>query len=101
MAELLSEAERKVFHTAVATLLYLSEWARPGIMTVVAILCTRVTRATTEDHQKLERALGYLKWTTDYMLQLKLCGILKLEIYMDAAFASHVDSKSHSGTPRT
>jgi hypothetical protein len=53
-----------------------------------------VTRATTEDHQKLERALGYLKWTTDYMLQLKPCGILKLEIYMDAAFASHVDSVS-------
>mgnify|MGYP007038414176 CR=1 FL=1 len=49
-AELLPEAERKVFHTAVARLLYLSKRARPDIMTVVAFLCTRVTRATTEDH---------------------------------------------------
>jgi hypothetical protein len=48
-AELLSEAERKVFHIAVARLLYLSKRARPDIMTVVAFLCTRVTRAMTED----------------------------------------------------
>ncbi len=66
-------------------------------MTVVAFLCTRVTRATTEDRQKLERVLGYLKGTADYTLQLKPCGILQLEVYVDAAFASHVDSKSQSG----
>jgi hypothetical protein len=68
-AELLTEAERKVFHTAVARLLYLSKRARPDIMTVVAFLCTRVIRATTEDCQKLERILGYLKRTKDYTLQ--------------------------------
>ncbi len=37
-AELLSEAERKKFHTVVARLLYLSKQARPDIMTVVAFL---------------------------------------------------------------
>ncbi len=31
------------------------------------------------------------------MLQLKLHGLLQLEVYVDAAFASHVDSKSQSG----
>jgi hypothetical protein len=96
-AELLSEAQRKMFHTVVARLLYLSKRARPDIMTVVALLCTRVMRATTEDRKKLERVLGYLKGTADYTLQLKPRGILQLEVYMDAAFASHVDSKSQSG----
>ncbi len=60
-------------------------------------MCTRVTRATTKDRQKLEHVLGYLKRTRDYTLRLKPHGILKLEVYVDAAFASHVDSKSQSG----
>jgi hypothetical protein len=93
-AELILVAERKVFHTAVARLLYLSKRARPDIMTVVAFLCTRVTRAMTEDCQKLERVLGYLKGMEDYKLTLKLRDILRLEVYVDAAFASHIDSKS-------
>jgi hypothetical protein len=92
-----SGSEWKVFHTAVARLLYLSKRARPDIMTVVAFLCTQVMRAMTEDHQKLERVLGYLKGMVDYMLMLKLHGILRLEVYMDAAFASLVDSKSQTG----
>jgi hypothetical protein len=66
-------------------------------MMVVAFLCTRVTRAMTEDYQKLERVSGFLKGTVNYTLQLKLRGILQLEVYVDAAFASHVDSKSQSG----
>ncbi len=96
-AELLSEAERRKFHTAVARLLYLSKRSRPDIMMVVAFLCTGVMRATTEDRQKLERVLGYLKGTADYTLQLKPRSVLQLEVYVDAAFASHADSKSQSG----
>ncbi len=95
--ELLSKAEQKKFHTAVARLLYLLKRARPDIMTVVAFLCTRVMRATTENRLKLERVLGYLKGTAGYRLQLKPHGILRLEVYVDAAFASHIDSKSQSG----
>ncbi len=67
--------------------LYLLKRERLDIMTVVAFLCTRVTRATTDDRRKLERAMGYLKETADYTLHLKLCGLLKLEEYVDAAFA--------------
>ena len=48
-ASLLSEAERKQFHTSVAKLLYLSKRARPDILTAVGFLCTRVTRATIQD----------------------------------------------------
>jgi hypothetical protein len=76
MADSLAEAEQKVFHTALVRLLYLSKRARPDIMMVVAFLCTRVTRTMTEDRQKRERILGYLKKMEDYMLQLKLRGLL-------------------------
>lgn len=75
-AKPLLEAEQKVFHTAVARLLHLSKKGRPDIMTVVAFLCTRVTRATIEDCLKLERVMGYLKKTKVSTLQLKLCGLL-------------------------
>ena len=68
--ETLPEAERKVFHTAVARLLYLSKRARPDIMTVVAFLCTRVTRATQQDMQKLSRLLGYLSNTRKQKLTI-------------------------------
>jgi hypothetical protein len=40
-AERLVDAEKKVFHTAVAKLLYLSKRARPDIISVVGFLCTR------------------------------------------------------------
>jgi hypothetical protein len=91
--ELLSEAEWKAFHTTVTRLLFLSKRTRPDIMTVVAFLCTRMMRATT-DCKQLEQVLGYLKRMKDYTLQLKPQGLLQLEIYVDAAFASHADSKS-------
>jgi hypothetical protein len=61
----LTEVNRKVFHTQVAKLLFLSKRARPDILTVVSFLCTRVQTATTEDQAKLNRVLGYLKGTQD------------------------------------
>jgi hypothetical protein len=66
-------------------------------MMVVAFLCTRVTRALMEDHQNLKRVLGYLKKMVSYMLQLKPCGLLQSEVYVDAASASHVHSKFQPG----
>ena len=46
---LLSEGERKRFHTLVAQLLFLSKRARPEISAANGFLCTRVTKATEED----------------------------------------------------
>jgi hypothetical protein len=88
------EVEQKVFHTVMARLLYLSKRASPGIMMLVAFLCTRVTKAMVEDHQKLKRVLGYLKRMADYTLTLKQQDILWLEVYLLAAFTSYIDSKS-------
>jgi hypothetical protein len=95
-AELLDEARRKKFHTEVAKLLYLSKRARPDILMAVSFLCARVTKATVQDRKKLDYLLGYLKGTRDRILILKPSGILKVEAHVDAAFAPHEDSKSHT-----
>lgn len=52
-AKVLVEAERKIFHTAIAKLFYLTTRARPDIMTPTSFLCTRVTKATEQDRIKL------------------------------------------------
>ncbi len=94
----LQESERVFFHSTVAKLLYLSKRARPDILTVVTYLCTRVQNATVEDEKKLVRVLGYLAGTVSRTLLLRAtntdCNIVA---YIDAAYALHGDSKSHTG----
>jgi hypothetical protein len=93
----LAEVDRKVFHTKVAKLLFSSKRARPDILTVVSFLCTRVQTATAEDQAKLNRVLGYLKGTQDRVLLLRNQEKSEVRAYIDAAYALHNDSKSHSG----
>ena len=95
-AVVLNEEERKKFHTLVAKILFLSKRARPEISTANSFLCTRVTKATVEDKRKLYRLLGFLRGTKDVVLTLRPLN-LKLEAYIDASFAPHHDSKSHTG----
>jgi len=96
-ATALQETERKLFHTSVTKLLYLSKRSRPDILTAMGFLCTRVTKATAQDTLKLRRVLGYLKRTKKKTLHLKVGDFRKLAVYVDAAFASHPDAKSQSG----
>jgi hypothetical protein len=64
---------------------------------VVIFLCTRVQDATVEDRDKLDRVLGYLRWTEEYVLVLKPYVEGKITAYVDAAYALHNDSRSHTG----
>jgi hypothetical protein len=96
-AKKLPEVERRFFHRMVAKLLYLSKWARLDILTVISFPCTCVSVATEEDRDKLQYLLGYLSYTRAKKLVIKPEGILKVEAHIDAAFASHQDSISHSG----
>jgi hypothetical protein len=80
----------------VTRLLYLSKRARPNILMEVSFLCTRVSAAMEED-AKLHRLLEYLNHMREKSLILKLQGISTVEPRIDAAFASHQDSKSRSG----
>jgi hypothetical protein len=96
--EKLPEDRRAWFHSVVAKLLYVAKRARPNILTVVIFLCIIVQGATTEDEQKLLRVLGYLKQSCERTLMLRAtdakCNVVA---YMDAAYALHSNSKSHSG----
>jgi hypothetical protein len=96
-AKKLGEVEKKWFHSKTAKLLYLAKRARPDILTAVIFLCTRVQESTYEDKQKLRRVLGYLKGTIDRTLLLRTSKGNEIVAYIDAAYAVHSDSKSHSG----
>jgi hypothetical protein len=50
-----------------------------------------------EDKEKLKRILGYLKGTAEKKLFLHAQKEKKIVVYVDAAYAVHNDSKSHSG----
>ena len=96
-AEELSDTEKRKFHTVVAKLLYLSKRTRADILTAVAFLCTRVKYPTKEDQKKLDRVMGYLSATRDKRLILTCEKDLRVIAYIDAAFGTHSDGKSHSG----
>jgi hypothetical protein len=93
----LAENDRKDFHSRTANFLYLAKRARPDILTVAIFLCTRVQGATVEDQRKLMRVLGYLSGTQEATLILRATRKPVVTAYVDAAYAIHNDSKSHSG----
>jgi hypothetical protein len=93
----LAESDRKDFHSHTAKLLYLAKRARLDILTVAIFLCTRVQGATVEDQRKLMRVLGYLSGTQEATLILRATRKPVVTAYVDAAYAIHNDSKSHSG----
>jgi len=92
--------DRVKFHKTVAQLLYLCKRGRPDIALPVHYLCTRVLDPTVCDDKKLERILGYLNNTFDptWVISKYDNGWNKIEAYIDAAFATHEDGKSQSGT---
>ena len=94
---LLEETRRKRFHSKVAQLLYLGKRIRMDILTAVAFLTTRVTKATEEDDGKLLRVLKYLRGTPDIGLVLDGREGIALEVFADASHAVHDDAKGHSG----
>jgi hypothetical protein len=96
-SEKLSEKERELFHSMTAKILYLAKRARPDVLMIVSYLCTRVTKATQEDKLKLQRLIGYLKQTNTRTLVLRPNNNLRLQVYINAAFALHEDVKSHTG----
>jgi hypothetical protein len=89
-------AKRK-FHTIVAKLLYLAKRARQEILTATSFLCIQVKRPTKADQGKLLRVMGYFKQTQDFQYIIIPTKPLQVIAYIDAAFAAHEDSKSHSG----
>jgi hypothetical protein len=67
----LTDANREIFHSVVAKLLYVSKRGRLDIQLPIAFLCTQVSCSTKQDWSKLKR--------------------------VDASYAVHEDMKSHTG----
>jgi len=88
---------KRLFHTTVAQLLYLSKRTRPDILVATTFLTTRVSEPTEEDIKKLRRVLKYLNGTQDLKLNFAKGDNLSLVAYIDASYAIHYDCKSHTG----
>lgn len=95
---LLDREEHDVFHSIVYRVLYIAKRVLPDILVAVQFLTTRVTKSTKQDMDKLVRILRYVKDLKDPAIYLsaKLAKLV-LRVCADAAFAVHMDGKSHSG----
>ena len=95
--EPLSKDKAKVFHSAVAKLLYLAKRTRPDLLTAIAFLSTRVSKSTYEDEEKLKRVLRYLNGNRGRAIVLEVGDELKVISFVDAGFGIHRDGKSQTG----
>jgi hypothetical protein len=67
-------------------------------MTAVAFLTTRVQKCDADDLKKLTRLLRYLRATRERGVVLEIGDVIRITVYIDAAYGVHMDSgKSHSG----
>jgi hypothetical protein len=93
----LNKAEGEVFHSVCAKLLYVSLRAREDMLLSIAFLCTRVAKSTQQDQTKLKRVLQYIMGSLDDEYILGADDMGKMRSWVDAAFAVHLDMKSHTG----
>ncbi len=90
--------ERKEqFHTTVTQGLFLCKRARPDIAPAIAYLTTQVLEPNQDDWTKLSWIMKYLQQTKEDCLTLQSDGSRTGRWFVDAAFAVHVDFRSHTG----
>ena len=92
----LSEEETELFHSKIASLLFLAKKTRPDILLPVQFLSTRVMKPTVQDAHKLDKLLRYLNSTKHMCLTLTKVDVTSPWIYIDAAYGCYEDEKSHS-----
>ena len=93
----LTQTQAELFHHNVAKLLFLCKRARPDIQTAVAFLTTRVTAPDEDDYKKLGRVMKYLRGTKTMPLTLEADNLQVIKWWIDGAFATHRDMRSHTG----
>ena len=97
----LTPERQKLYHRFTAKLLYASKRVRGDISYAVAFLTTRVQNPNEDDWNKLTRVVGYLKSTLDMCLALEADNANIIKWWVDAAYAVHVDCRSHTGATMT
>jgi hypothetical protein len=91
------------FHSFVARALFAMKRARPDIQTGIAFLSGRTHQPTEQDWFKLKKLMRFMKRTANDVLTLEAGkgeGIT-LDWHLDAAYAVHMDYKSHTGATLT
>jgi len=94
---LLEGKEFDTFQSIVAKLLYVAIRLRLDMLLPVAFLCTRVTKSTKQDQMKLKHVLEYVKGSIDLVYTMGAESLNKVQSWVDAAYAVHLDMKSHTG----
>ena len=94
---LLDDTKADVYHSVVQKLMYVCKRARPDIEPALSYLCTKVSRPTNQDQDKLNRLLDFIRGTLDDRRVIGATSLNEMVTWVDAAFASHMDKKSHTG----
>ena len=94
---LLDPKKAELFHHIVAKLLFVARRARIDLQLPIAFLCTRVSKSTEEDWEKLRRVLRYTYKTINLPRIIGAENISVLQTWVDAAYAVHNDMRSHTG----
>ena len=97
----LNEEEAMFSHHNVAKLLFLCKRARPDIQTAVAFLSTRVKQPDCDDYKKMGHVMKYLRNTITLTLTLEADDLQLIHWWIDGAFATHQDMRSHTGGAMT
>ena len=77
--------------------LFVTKRARLDIALTIAFLCTRVSKSTIQDWNKLTRLLKYLHSTIDMPRILQATDLTVMHTWVDASYAVHSGMKSHTG----
>ena len=93
----LNRKQSEMFYHNIAKLLFLCKQARPNIQTAVAFLTTRVMAPDEDDYKKLAQKMKYLRGTKTMPLTLEADNLQLVKWWIDGAFATHRDMRSHTG----
>ena len=93
----LNKEQGEIFHSSVATLLFVGKRSRPDIEPTVAFLTTRVSKSDEDDWKKLKRLLEYLITTKDEKRIMSIDDVSVSKWWIDASYAVHSDMKSQTG----
>ena len=93
----LSRQTAELFHHLVAMLLFLCKQACPNILSAVVFLTMWVQAPNNDNYKKLSMVIKYLHGTTPLCLILEASNLSIAKWWVDGAYASHPDMKSHMG----
>ena len=84
------------FASKLMKLSYLAKRTRPDLLLAVSFLATRMKTPNNYDDLKLTRVYEYLSATQDYSFTLQPSN-LRIHAWIDASYAVHADTRSHTG----